>query len=74
MIAAEFPWLSLLIGLPLLGALITGFLGGRNKARAFALAVALAELTGMLLLIANFDISQNDQFQFVEQHAWIAGR
>ena len=71
MISAEFPWLSLLIGLPLMGALVTGFLGSRKRARALALAVALAELTGMLWVLANFDITQNDQFQFVEQYAWM---
>jgi NADH-quinone oxidoreductase subunit M len=71
MTAGGFPWLSALIGLPLVGALVTGFIRDGKVGKWVALAVALTELAASLAVLAIFDTGQNDQFQFVEKRDWI---
>jgi NADH-quinone oxidoreductase subunit M len=72
---AVAPILSLLIALPLIGALVLLIAGGRGAAgeravRWFALGVSLAEFAGTLWMWARFDPSRAD-FQMVERIAWI---
>lgn len=71
--AAAMPWLSLLVLLPLAGALLVLFCSGEGAARRLSLGVALAELLVALVVLMNFDASGSDGFQLVEEHAWIAG-
>ncbi|MGZ8162514.1 MAG: complex I subunit 4 family protein [Methylobacter sp.] len=67
---ADFPILSLLIILPLLGAVATGCTGNVNLAKKIALAIAVLELGGALIAVRLFNAGNGD-FQLVEQYAWI---
>ncbi|WP_411728212.1 complex I subunit 4 family protein [Methyloglobulus sp.] len=72
MSVANFPLLSLLIVLPLLGAIATGLAGDKDRARKIAASVAVIELLGSLLALYWFNADDGGQFQLVERHAWIA--
>ncbi|WP_329518576.1 NADH-quinone oxidoreductase subunit M [Spirillospora sp. NBC_01491] len=69
---SDFPWLSVLIALPLLGALLVGVLPrGREalvKQTALGVSVLVAVLT--LVMAARFD-SGGTRFQFEEKYWWI---
>ena len=69
---ANWPLLSLLTWLPILGGVLLLLMGnGRVRlARWTGLAVALAALVLSLPLFAGFDFADGGM-QFVEQHAWI---
>ena len=69
--------LSLIVFLPLVGALLVLLLGGRGDrhdreplVRNVALLFSLATFAATLWLWARFDPSSAD-YQFVEQHAWM---
>jgi len=69
--------LSIIVFLPLVGAVLVLLAGGRGDrpdreplVRNLALAVSLATFAATLWLWARFDPSSGD-YQFVEQHAWI---
>ncbi|MBW8485064.1 NADH-quinone oxidoreductase subunit M [Actinomadura parmotrematis] len=68
----DFPWLSLLIALPLVGALAVALLPtAREKlAKQVALAFSLAVTVLALVMAARFDTG-GDRFQFTETHWWI---
>ncbi len=69
---ANWPLLSLLIWLPILGAVPVLLAGDRgNGARWTALLVALATFLVSLGLLPGFD-SGSAAMQFVESHTWIA--
>lgn len=70
MIEADFPLLSLVILLPLLGALAIGFIHDLKLAKEIALAVAGIELTLTLLVVQSFTAGSGE-FQLVEKYAWI---
>ena len=65
------PMLSMLIGLPIIGALLIAFLPNVNWAKKMALTTAVVELLMALKLVFSFD-SGNSDFQFVEHYAWIS--
>ncbi|QJA06947.1 NADH-quinone oxidoreductase subunit M [Thermosulfurimonas marina] len=69
---AEFPWLSLIIWLPVAGALLLFLVPRRAEGliKGLALVVALADLVVSLPLWFNFDHHWVG-FQFVEKHPWI---
>ncbi len=72
---SEFPILSLLIAIPLIGALITFAIRGDEKivarnARYVALWTSLTTLIVSLFLWPLFDTSTAD-FQFVEKYEWM---
>lgn len=71
MMAAHFPWLTLLIAWPLLGALVTSCCRNVHVMRNVAVSVAIIELLAALLVVYKFDVTQGDQFQFIESYAWI---
>ena len=69
---ANWPLLSVLIWLPILGGLLTLAFGDNraNQAKVFALLVALATLALSLLLFAGHDAS-SAAMRFVEDREWI---
>src|SRR4051794_27139332 len=66
---SSLPWLSLLLVLPLAGAIVVYFVT-ESAARWIALAATLADLLGVLPLWWLFD-PQANQMQFTEHVAWI---
>jgi NADH-quinone oxidoreductase subunit M len=70
MIEAHFPLLSLVISLPILGAIIIGTTRNVDLAKNIALFVAVLELIATLVAVQWFDSASGD-FQLVEQHSWI---
>lgn len=72
-LAASFPWLTLLVVLPALGALLLAVIPGlrKNSGRSFALAVALLELGATIAAALSFDWVQSGVYQLVESLKWI---
>lgn len=66
-----FPLLSVLIFLPLAGALVTMLLPSESAARAWALVVTSANALLSILLYTDFDAG-TAKFQFGEHHPWIS--
>jgi NADH-quinone oxidoreductase subunit M len=64
------PMLSMLIGVPVVGALIIAFVPNIHWAKKIALMTAFFELLIAIMLVLSFDRS-NASFQFIEQYAWI---
>jgi NADH-quinone oxidoreductase subunit M len=68
----DFPWLSVLIALPLVGALLVGLLPrGRDelvKQVAFGVSLVVAVVAG--IMASGFDTG-GDRFQFTEKYWWI---
>jgi NADH-quinone oxidoreductase subunit M len=69
----DFPVLSTIAYLPVIGALLIFFLPNttRESARLIALLASLGSFALSIYLIAAFD--RNDQFQFVENRSWLSG-
>ncbi|MBU6278437.1 MAG: NADH-quinone oxidoreductase subunit M [Actinomycetales bacterium] len=70
---SAFPWLSVLAGLPLVGAAVV-MLTPRSRpglARIVALVFAVATLVGVIAMALQFDGNSTDLFQFVESYPWI---
>ena len=67
----NFPLLSLVILLPLLGAIATGVTRNIKLAKKIALAIAGLELILTLIVVLLFNASNGNNFQLVEQYAWI---
>jgi NADH-quinone oxidoreductase subunit M len=68
---ASFPLLSLLILLPLLGAMATGVTRNIKTAKKIALAIASLELIVTLMVMLLFNVTEGNHFQLVEHYAWI---
>ncbi len=70
---AQFPWLTTLIVVPLLGAAVIWALPGtaRRHARPVAIAVALLELVLGVAAALSFDTSAAGLHQLAETHSWI---
>lgn len=69
----QFPILTTLIWLPLIGAVLALFTGGdknANTARTIAIVVTVINLLLCIPLYLNFDPSRFDM-QFTEDHLWI---
>ena len=70
---AEYPFLSSLIWLPIIGGLLVTFFGerlGGHASKGFALIVSLATLLVSLVLWKYFEYSIGEM-QFMETAAWI---
>ena len=67
----HFPILSLIILLPLVGGIVTGFTRSISVAKKIALLIAGFELIATLIVVQWFDPAHGNSFQLVEQHAWI---
>ena len=70
---AQFPWLTTLIVVPLLGAALVWALPGaaRRHARPVAVGVALLELVLAVVAATRFDTSQSGVQQLAETRPWI---
>ncbi|PJJ58256.1 NADH-quinone oxidoreductase subunit M [Mumia flava] len=66
------PWLTMLLALPLVGALVVAAIPGARAgaARWTALGFSLANLVLALLMLTQFDTGDGG-YQLTEQHAWI---
>ncbi|MDC4233555.1 NADH-quinone oxidoreductase subunit M [Actinomyces sp. B33] len=74
MVAASFPWLTTLVAVPALGALVLGAAPGlrRRFGRSIALVVACLELVlAVVVASVHFDWSAPASYQVVESVAWI---
>ena len=74
MVAANFPWLSVLVAVPAAGAALLGFVPPLRRAagRVLALACALVELAlGVAAAVTVFDWSAPATYQVYESHEWI---
>ncbi len=70
MIEQNVPILSIVIALPVLGAIAIGAIQSIGLAKRVALLIAGLELIATLVVVQWFD-SANGDFQLVERHAWI---
>ena len=70
MIEQNLPILSMVIALPILGAIAIGVIQNIGLAKKVALLIAGLELIATLVVVQWFD-SANSGFQLVERHAWI---
>ena len=66
----DFPLLTLIILLPLLGAIIVGVIRDAELAKNIALSIAGVELLLTIFVLLFFD-STNSGFQLIERHDWI---
>lgn len=73
LVEPAFPWLTLLVVLPALGALLLWAIPGLRKSsgKGFALAVSLLELGGAAAAALAFDWSDPAAYQLVESLPWI---
>ena len=69
----DFPWLTTLAAVPLVGAVAVAALPtGRDLlAKQVALAVSLVPLAMTIWLALDFDANSKEMFQFTEYHEWI---
>jgi NADH-quinone oxidoreductase subunit M len=65
------PLLSLIVFLPLLGAVALSFVNNDRLVKLAALAVAVLELILALWVTMDFDAADGQHFQFTEQQRWI---
>ncbi|MDE9365111.1 NADH-quinone oxidoreductase subunit M [Luteipulveratus sp. YIM 133132] len=72
---SDFPWLTALGVIPLVGALVVGFLPGGAARLARPLALGFSLLTLVVGILAAFQFSWDgagrEQFQLTETHSWI---
>ena len=70
MIEQNVPILSMVIALPILGAIAIGVIQNIGLAKRVALLIAGLELIATLVVVQWFDATNAD-FQMVERHVWI---
>lgn len=68
-----FPFLTVLVALPAVGAAVLFALpeGARARAREVALGVTLLELVLGVVMLTQFDLGSAGTQQFTEMHSWI---
>jgi NADH-quinone oxidoreductase subunit M len=69
----DFPWLTTLGVVPLVGSVLVAAMPERaaERAKQLALAVSLVVLALTIAMALQFDADSDATFQFVEQHEWI---
>jgi NADH-quinone oxidoreductase subunit M len=69
----DFPWLTTLGAVPLVGSVVVAALPRTRPllAKQVALAVSLVVLALTVVLAVRFDANSKSQFQFAETHQWI---
>jgi NADH-quinone oxidoreductase subunit M len=70
----NFPYLTVLGAIPLLGAIVVGFwpAAGRELAKRVAFLFSLATLVLAIVVAVKFRTHSAARFQFVESHSWIS--
>jgi NADH-quinone oxidoreductase subunit M len=70
----DFPWLTAIGAVPLVGALATALIPSErvDLAKKAAIGFSLVAFALTIGLIANFDSGSSEQFQLVEHHKWIS--
>lgn len=68
---SNLPLLTILLVLPLVGALIVAFLPSAESAKRVALGFSLVTLLVGIAAASQFRLNSGEQFQLVEQHSWI---
>ncbi|MBW4681102.1 MAG: NAD(P)H-quinone oxidoreductase subunit 4 [Microcoleus vaginatus WJT46-NPBG5] len=73
MIADRFPWLTAIVLLPLVAAMLIPFLPDKDgkRVRWYALGVAVADFALMCFVFWNHYNPSSAAFQLVEQYAWV---
>jgi NAD(P)H-quinone oxidoreductase subunit 4 len=73
MIAAQFPWLTAMVLLPLVASFAIPLFPAKNsrQLRWYALGVGIADLVLMCYAFWNHYDPSNATFQLVEQYAWV---
>jgi NADH-quinone oxidoreductase subunit M len=72
MSGSDFPWLTVLVCVPLGGAVLAGFLGRRDPLRAKQIGVLASLITLGFAIGAAIDFdSKGADYQLVEDHTWI---
>lgn len=73
MVESSFPWLTLLVALPALGALLLGVTPALRKGagKGFALVVSLLELGAAIGAAMSFDWGSASTYQLTESVSWI---
>ncbi len=66
----DFPWLTLLVVVPLVGAAVTAALPAA-LAKRFALAASLVTLVLGIAAATQFTVGSGEQFQLAETYSWI---
>ena len=67
-----FPWLTLLVAIPVVGAILIGLIPPLRKlGRQIALFFALAELVVVVAAATQFDWTHPGSYQLIESHQWI---
>jgi NADH-quinone oxidoreductase subunit M len=69
--AVMFPYLTVLIALPAVGAILVKATGRRSWAKTVALGVALVEAALAVVMAVGFNPDLAGQPQFEESHSWI---
>lgn len=69
----DFPWLTTLLVVPLVGSIVVAALPKANAtlAKLVTLAVTLVTLALTVVMALQFDGDSTSPFQFVESHEWI---
>ncbi|MFI7588022.1 NADH-quinone oxidoreductase subunit M [Spongisporangium articulatum] len=69
----DFPWLTVIGAVPLVGSVAVGALPRAlaPRARHLALAVSLVTLALTVAMVLQFDTGKAGEYQFAEQHQWI---
>ncbi|HET7303624.1 MAG TPA: NADH-quinone oxidoreductase subunit M, partial [Segeticoccus sp.] len=70
---SDFPWLSTLGAIPLVGSVVVAFLprATAKAARMVAVVFSLVTLAVAVLMATQFQVGAKEQFQFTEMHEWI---
>ena len=73
MTSAPLPWLSILVALPALGALMLAMVPALRRAgRTFALILSVCELAAAIVaFVSAFDWSSSSTYQLSEAYSWI---
>jgi NADH-quinone oxidoreductase subunit M len=71
---SSFPWLTTIGLIPLVGALVVGFLPASlaDRAKQIALGFSVVALLFTIAAALQFTLGSGQQFQLQEQHSWIA--
>ncbi|MDQ3707893.1 MAG: NADH-quinone oxidoreductase subunit M [Actinomycetota bacterium] len=69
---SDFPWLSVLVGVPAVGALLVGLVPRQRGVLAKALGLSVSLLTlGLTIVVALLYRAGEGQFRLTEQYGWV---